>query len=61
MITQSEVRAYLNRLGISDIQEPTKEYLFEPHKAHVARIPWQTLDILLGNRHPSIYRNPYNL
>ena len=29
MITQSEVRAYLNRLGISDIQEPTKEYLFE--------------------------------
>ncbi|RAR42259.1 arylamine N-acetyltransferase [Paenibacillus sp. MDMC362] len=48
MITQSEVRAYLNRLGISDIQEPTKEYLFELHKAHVARIPWQTLDIFAG-------------
>lgn len=48
MITQSEVRAYLNRLGISDIQAPTKEYLFELHKAHVARIPWQTLDIFAG-------------
>lgn len=48
MITQSEVRAYLNRLGISDIQSPTKEYLFELHKAHVARIPWQTLDIFAG-------------
>ncbi|WP_339223939.1 arylamine N-acetyltransferase [Paenibacillus sp. FSL W7-1332] len=48
MITQSEVRAYLNRLGISDIQEPTKEHLFELHKAHVARIPWQTLDIFAG-------------
>lgn len=48
MITQSEVRAYLNRLGISDIQSPTKGYLFELHKAHVARIPWQTLDIFAG-------------
>ncbi|GIP00507.1 arylamine N-acetyltransferase [Paenibacillus lautus] len=48
MITQNEVRAYLNRLGISDIQAPTKEYLFELHKAHVERIPWQTLDILAG-------------
>lgn len=48
MISQSEVRAYLNRLGISDIQAPSKEYLFELHKAHVERIPWQTLDIFAG-------------
>ncbi|MHA2857301.1 arylamine N-acetyltransferase family protein [Paenibacillus lautus] len=52
MITHSEVKAYLNRLGISEIKAPTKEYLFELHKAHVARIPWQTLDIFAGKPTP---------
>ncbi|MDR6884980.1 arylamine N-acetyltransferase [Bacillus sp. 3255] len=48
MLTRTEITAYLARLGISDIQAPTRAYLFELHKAHVAMIPWQTLDIYAG-------------
>lgn len=48
MLTNTETKAYLKRIGIADIQPPTKSYLFELHRAHVERIPWQTLDIFAG-------------
>lgn len=34
-LTREEIKAYLSRLGISEIQEPTKAFLFELHRAHV--------------------------
>jgi len=48
MMTRDEMKAYIKRLGISDIQPPTLSYLFELHKAHVQYIPWQTIDIVAG-------------
>jgi arylamine N-acetyltransferase len=48
MLTNEEVKAYLSRLGIKDIEPPTKEYFFELHKAHVESVPWQTIDIFAG-------------
>ncbi|UKS25900.1 arylamine N-acetyltransferase [Paenibacillus sp. HWE-109] len=48
MLTQSEIKTYLHRLGVSDIESPTKDYLFALHQAHVDRISWQTLDIYAG-------------
>jgi arylamine N-acetyltransferase len=48
MMTRSEVKAYLKRIGIPDIQPPTLAYLTELHRAHVSAIPWQTVDIVAG-------------
>lgn len=48
MMTNGEIKTYLKRLGITDIQPPTLSYLFELHKAHVQSIPWQTVDIVAG-------------
>ncbi|MGN8228213.1 arylamine N-acetyltransferase family protein [Paenibacillus polymyxa] len=44
-ITKEEIKAYLNRIGIPEIQPPTLSYLVELHKAHVKHLSWQTLDI----------------
>ncbi|MFC5468186.1 arylamine N-acetyltransferase [Cohnella suwonensis] len=48
MMTKVELKAYLTRIGIPDIQAPTKDYLFELHKAHVENLPWETVDIFAG-------------
>lgn len=48
MLTRTEITAYLKRLDIQDIQAPSQAYLFDLHRAHVANIPWQTLDIYAG-------------
>ncbi|MGM1019621.1 MAG: arylamine N-acetyltransferase family protein [Bacillota bacterium] len=45
IMTKEEIKAYLNRIGIQDIQPPTQSYLFELHKAHVKHLSWQTVDI----------------
>ncbi|UUZ92011.1 arylamine N-acetyltransferase [Paenibacillus sp. P25] len=47
-LTQEEIKAYLERIGIQEIEAPTKSYLFELHKAHVKNIAWQTVDIVAG-------------
>ncbi|OBZ12786.1 arylamine N-acetyltransferase [Bacillus sp. FJAT-26390] len=47
-LTSEEIKRYLNRIGIADIQAPTQSYLFELHKAHVKHISWQTIDIFAG-------------
>ncbi|NHN30016.1 arylamine N-acetyltransferase family protein [Paenibacillus agricola] len=44
-MTAEEIKAYLNRIGIANIEAPTKAYLFELHKAHVKTLSWQTVDI----------------
>ncbi|MCY9590261.1 arylamine N-acetyltransferase [Paenibacillus chitinolyticus] len=51
-LTRDEVRAYLKRIGISEIGAPTLLYLAELHKAHVKHLSWQTLDIFGGKPAP---------
>ncbi|WP_199621879.1 arylamine N-acetyltransferase family protein [Paenibacillus alkalitolerans] len=48
MLTNEEIKAYLHRIGVPDVQPPTKAYLFELHKAHVENVPWETVDIFAG-------------
>ncbi|RNB50177.1 arylamine N-acetyltransferase [Brevibacillus gelatini] len=48
MMTRSEIKAYLKRIGITDIQPPTLSYLTQLHRAHVSTISWQTIDIVAG-------------
>ncbi|MEH6941277.1 arylamine N-acetyltransferase family protein [Bacillus sp. JJ722] len=45
-----EIFAYLHRLGIEEKKPPSKEYLFELHKAHMEKISWQTIDIFGGKQ-----------
>jgi len=45
IMKREEIKAYLSRIGISEIQPPTKSYLFELHKSHVKNLSWQTIDI----------------
>jgi N-hydroxyarylamine O-acetyltransferase len=52
MLTKTEIKAYLLRLGIPDIEPPTLPYLFRLHRAHVERISWQTVDIFAGSPVP---------
>ncbi|CAG7643365.1 arylamine N-acetyltransferase [Paenibacillus allorhizosphaerae] len=48
IMTQDEIKSYLKRIGIADIEAPTLPYLIKLHKAHVSRITWQTIDIFAG-------------
>ncbi|NGM85615.1 arylamine N-acetyltransferase [Paenibacillus sp. 7124] len=48
MLSKEEIQAYLKRLGINEIQLPTKSFLIELHRAHVKNIPWETVDIFAG-------------
>jgi len=52
MMTRSEIRAYLRRIGVSEIRPPSLEYLAELHRAHVSTISWQTVDIVAGRPAP---------
>lgn len=52
MLTKSEIKAYLHRLGIPDIEPPTLPYLFRLHRAHVEKLPWQTIDVFAGKPAP---------
>ncbi|WP_159884119.1 arylamine N-acetyltransferase family protein [Paenibacillus puerhi] len=45
IMTKEELQAYLARIGLTDVQAPSKSYLFALHKAHVERFSWQTIDI----------------
>ena len=47
-MTRTEIKAYLRRIGIMDIQPPTLSYLTQLHRAHVSTISWQTIDIVAG-------------
>lgn len=51
-MTPAEIKAYLKRIGIADIQPPTLDYLTQLHRAHVSTISWQTIDIVAGRPTP---------
>lgn len=59
MLTLSQTRAYMKRLG-TEMNSPTKEFLFEIHKAHVEKIPWQTVDLFAGKPIPIDFENSVN-
>ena len=42
--------AYLTRLGLAEVPPPTVETLIAIHRAHVERVPYETLWIALGER-----------
>ena len=46
------VEGYLTRIGLGSVPEPTIEDLRELHRAHVARIPYDNLSIMLGRPDP---------
>jgi arylamine N-acetyltransferase len=47
-ISRGEVASYLKRLGIDDPGAPSVSALCALHRAHVERVPYETLDIQLG-------------
>ena len=49
-----DVKKYLERIGIDYIPEPTVENLIMIQKAHLQNIPYETCDISLRNRIPSM-------
>lgn len=61
MLSNEEIRKYLNRLGIPDIQPPSLEYLSALHQAHVRTISWQTVDIIAGKPAPIDLASSVNL
>jgi len=48
MLNSTQLRGYLNRLGLIDIEKPTLPYLFRLHRAHVEQLSWQSVDIFAG-------------
>jgi len=52
MLTRPEIKAYLRRIGIGEIQPPSLEFLAELHRAHVSAVSWQTVDIVAGRPVP---------
>lgn len=51
MLTLKQIDDYLGRLGL-ERQQPTQEFLFALHRAHVERVAWQTIDIFAGKPVP---------
>jgi N-hydroxyarylamine O-acetyltransferase len=51
-MTTTDVDAYLARLGLTDRPPATVAGLRELHRAHVARIPYDNLSIMLGRPDP---------
>lgn len=47
-LNRTEIEAYLQRIGIDEIQPPTLEFLSELQAAHVEYLSWQTVDIFAG-------------
>lgn len=44
-----DVPTYLDRIGV-DAEPPSVDALFRIHRAHVERVPWETLWIHAGER-----------
>ena len=61
MLTSNEIKAYLARLGIPEVEEPTFDYLVRLHRAHVERISWQNVDIVAGKPAPIDLRQSVQL
>ena len=50
MMTADRIGAYLERLGFTAPPQPTIEGLRRLHTAHLARVPFENLDIHLGEK-----------
>ncbi len=50
----SDVDAYLERIGIADVREPSSEFLDELIDAHQRAVPFENLDIFEHHRVPSL-------
>lgn len=50
--TPTSLDGYLRRLGVDGRPEPTYESLVDLHRRHVARVPYDNLDIMLGRPNP---------
>ncbi|MCR2806040.1 arylamine N-acetyltransferase family protein [Paenibacillus soyae] len=48
LLTPHEIKAYLERFGMPEVEEPSLDYLMRLHRAHVERFSWQTVDIVAG-------------
>ncbi|MGH3342843.1 MAG: arylamine N-acetyltransferase family protein [Carbonactinosporaceae bacterium] len=48
-IERLDLEAYLHRIGCADDLAPTGEALTRLHRAHIAAIPFENLDIVLGD------------
>lgn len=47
-MSRLDVRGYLSRLGLPDPGRPSVTALFDLHRAHVERVPYENLEIHLG-------------
>lgn len=47
-MSRLDVAAYLDRLDLRDVGEPSVEALHALHRAHVERVPYENLEIQLG-------------
>lgn len=61
MLNPNQMEAYLSCLGITKIRPPSKDFLFQLHKAHVRKFPWQTVDIFAGKAQPIDVQSSTNL
>lgn len=52
MAGTTQLAGYLSRLGLEDRPPPTLAGLREVHRAHVARVPYDNLSIMLGRPDP---------
>ena len=50
MLKRDELFAYLKRININRIEEPSLEFLICLHRAHIQYISWQTLDIFMDKK-----------
>lgn len=48
MLTDRELEAYLERVGLPAAPRPTPDGLAELHLAHATHVPFENLDVLLG-------------
>jgi N-hydroxyarylamine O-acetyltransferase len=46
------LRLYLHRLGFSEAEPPSLDFLTRLQQAHVERISWQTIDVFAGRPEP---------
>lgn len=51
-VVDDRVEAYLRVLGVGAVPPPDLSALQALHAAHVERVPWTTLDLVLGNDTP---------
>jgi len=56
MLTDEQINAYLRRIGMDkplrDFEPGSQSLLFALHRAHVEKVPWETVDVFAGRPAP---------